>query len=215
MSGSLTSTAPEFILASGSPRRQELTQRLGLVPIVCKSDVPEEPAKGEGPRAYTERLALDKAQAVAQTLVDDLTKPAWILSADTIVVLGDRILEKPQDAQDARKMLLELSGKAHEVITAFCWLHRHDQRRAVRAVTTEVHFKALGEQLIARYVASGEPMDKAGAYGIQGLGGVLVDHIVGSYSCVVGLPIAEVIETLDALGGLGPFPFLDGDVDGQ
>lgn len=210
MSGSLTSTSPEFILASGSPRRKELTQSLGLVPIVCKSDVPEAPAAGEGPRAYTERLALEKAQAVANSLAQDTAMPAWILSADTIVVLGDRILEKPQDAQDARQMLQTLSGQAHEVITAYCWLHRHDQRRAVRAVTTEVHFKVLSDELIARYVASGEPMDKAGAYGIQGLGGVLVEKIIGSYSCVVGLPIAQVIETLDALGGLGPFPFLEG-----
>ena len=196
-----------FILASGSPRRRELTSALGLEPIVLVSSVPEERLAGELPCAYTERLAEEKARAVARSIAhrDDL--PALILAADTIVVLGKEVLEKPVNVEDACAMLMDLSGSTHEVITSFCWLDRHDDRHAVRSVTTRVTFRPVSVGAIARYVATGEPMDKAGAYGIQGLGGAFVERIEGSYSAVVGLPVSAVIEELEALGALKEFPF--------
>lgn len=204
----ITSSNPQIILASGSPRRLELMRALGFEPIVFKSDIPEECGPDEPALDYTQRLARQKAQAVAASINDDAL-PAWILSADTIVVLDGRVLEKPVDADDACAMLRALSGRAHEVITTFCWLDRRQpERHVVESVITKVYFKALSETWITRYVATQEPMDKAGAYGIQGLAGVFVERVEGSYSCVVGLPVTEVVAALDALGGLGPFPFL-------
>lgn len=203
----ITTHDRRFILASGSPRRRELTSALGLEPIVLVSSVPEERTPGESPQGYTERLALDKAEAVAQSIThrDDL--PDYILAADTIVVLGHEVLEKPVDAEDACAMLMDLSGSTHEVITSFCWLERRTHTHRVCSVSTSVTFRAIGAGAIARYVATGEPMDKAGAYGIQGLAGAFVERIEGSYSAVVGLPVSAVIHELEAMGGLDEFPF--------
>ncbi len=208
----ITTQDRRFILASGSPRRRELTSALGLEPIVLVSSVPEERQTGESPQQYTERLARQKAQAVAQSIAhrDDL--PHYILAADTIVVLGGEVLEKPIDAEDACAMLMDLSGSTHEVITSFCWLDRSSDTHRVRSVATSVVFRELSTGAIARYVATGEPMDKAGAYGIQGLGGAFVARIQGSYSAVVGLPISAVIEELEAMGGIEEFPFSLGEI---
>jgi len=125
------------------------------------------------------------------------------------VVFDDRILEKPRDAEDAESMLLSLSDAWHVVVTSFTWRHTGDDRSATRTVATDVRFRAVDEAWVKRYVATGEPMDKAGAYGVQELGGALVAEIRGSYTCVVGLPVCEVIETLEQLGGLTGFPFHD------
>ena len=209
MSDPLSAQRPAFILASGSPRRVELTRQLGLEPLVHKSDVPEAPEPGESALQYTRRLAAQKAAHVAQQLAHRDELPAWVLSADTVVVLDGQILEKPRDAAHARQMLRALSGRAHEVITAFCWRSRLEPERAqTHHVITQVYFKALDEDTIARYVATGEPMDKAGAYGIQGLGGALIARVEGSYTCVVGLPVAEVIDALRELGGISAFPLV-------
>ena len=207
----LHASDPRFILASASPRRRELTQALGLRPVVMASHIDERRAPDEPPQSYCERLATEKARAVAHSSeAAEEGAPRWILAADTVVVLGDRVLEKPDDEADAERMLARLSGTTHEVITSFCWLHRSSQTWRTRSVTTRVRFRDLDARTIAQYVATGEPMDKAGAYGIQGIGGALVAHIEGSYSAVVGLPVAEVIEVLDDLGGLGVYPFVEG-----
>lgn len=205
--GNIDQNQRKFILASGSPRRKELTASIGLEPIVIKSDAEEVRADGESALDYTIRLARDKALAVAEAVAgrDDL--PDWILAADTIVVLDGDILEKPVDREDAIAMLRALSGSTHEVITSYCWLRRGEEPRA-HAVTTEVIFRELDLATIERYVDTGEPMDKAGAYGIQGLGGVFVQSIQGSFTAVVGLPIAAVVDTLRDAGGLTDFPFI-------
>ena len=208
----ITKTSPRVVLASGSPRRLELMQRLGFEPLVFKSDIEEVPRAGESPEAYTLRLAREKGEAVADALADNRELPGWVLSADTIVVFDGAILEKPADEADARAMLARLAGNEHEVITAYCWTWRApgqpvDARvsKAV-AVRASVWMRELTEEHIRRYVASGEPMDKAGSYGIQDLGSTLVRRIDGSYFCVVGLPVCEVVETLEELGGLKGFP---------
>lgn len=193
-----------IVLASGSPRRRNMLERLGFLLHVEVADVPEVPEAGESPDAYTRRLAESKAAAVCERLGDD---PRWVLAADTVVVFEDHILEKPGDAADAESMLLTLSDAWHVVVTSFAWRHGTDGRHATRTVSTDVRFRPLDDGWVRRYVATGEPMDKAGAYGIQGLGAALVSEIRGSYSSVVGLPLCEVIETLEQLGGLTQFPF--------
>ncbi len=212
----ITGSTPSMILASGSPRRLQLCRRIGLEPIVRVSDIPEEQRPQETPEEYACRLAGDKARAVVDSLEDDDSLPGWVLSADTIVVHRQEVLEKPADAADAKVMLRRLSGERHEVITAFCWVWRAPgedaaQRvEAIRSVTSSVWLRALSDQTIANYVATGEPMDKAGSYGIQDVGGVLVRKNEGSYFAIVGLPVCEVMETLDDLGGLGSYPFAGG-----
>ncbi|MFU8802548.1 MAG: Maf family protein, partial [Bradymonadaceae bacterium] len=191
---------PGIILASGSPRRLELTRRIGFEPTVVVSNIPEVYESDETPHEYTRRLALLKAQDVAQNLGKDEEKPAWILSADTIVVKDGAVLEKPLDEDDARRMLKRLSGQWHTVITSFCWLARtlsdDEPRCGVYSVEAGVEFRELSEEMIRRYVATGEPMDKAGSYGIQDVGSTIVRAVKGSYFCVVGLPVCEVIEAL-------------------
>lgn len=206
----ITSSDRRFILASGSPRRRELMSALGFEPIVLVSSVPEERASGEAPAAYTERLARQKAEAVRERISqshagEDL--PRFILAADTIVVLGDEVLEKPRDAAHACEMLAALSGTTHQVITSFCWLDRVGGEKLVRSNSADVHFRELSTGMIARYVATGEPFDKAGAYGIQGLAGAFVSGIEGSYTTIVGLPVSAVVVALEELGGLEEFPF--------
>ncbi len=211
----ITAAQRSIVLASGSPRRLELCQRIGLEPLVRVSDIPEQQATGESPGEYACRLARDKASAVAQTIEEDRDLPGWILSADTIVVHDDEVLEKPVDKADARQMLRRLSGERHEVITAFCWIWRApgvgkaEHKVAVRDIRSAVWLRELSDQTIANYVDTGEPMDKAGSYGIQDVGGVLVRKNEGSYFTIVGLPVCEVMETLDELGGLGAYPFVD------
>lgn len=183
----------EIILASGSPRRREMMERMGFKVHVRPSDIPEIPDENEGPMAYTRRLCEEKARSVSSNLDSDL----WVLAADTVVVQDEKILEKPGDFEHAVSMLKLLSGRWHEVITSFCW-NRADVLK-VESVTTRVKFWDLDAKTIADYVHSGEPMDKAGAYGIQGLGGLLVEEIEGSFHSVVGLPISHVVRMLNAL----------------
>lgn len=202
-----------IILASGSPRRRQLVQRIGMEPIVRVSSIPEEPGEGEGPAAYARRLAREKALSVAEAVADQGDLPDWILAADTVVVHEQKILEKPVDAADARAMLGVLAGNEHEVITAFCWCWRapggspEERKVVVRDVSARVWMRDLSDEMIARYVATEEPMDKAGSYGIQDIGSVLVRRIEGSYFCVVGLPVCEVVEELEGMGGLESYPF--------
>jgi len=181
--------AKGLILASASPRRRELLQQIGVQFRVQVADIDETPQAGETPAAYVARLALGKAQKVAAA-----NPGCVVLGSDTTVVLDDEILGKPENADDAARMLAALAGRRHQVMTAVA-LVKDDQQR-VQTVITNVHFAPLTAAQITAYVATGEPADKAGAYGIQGLGAVLVDAIEGSYSNVVGLPLTETAAML-------------------
>ena len=202
------------ILASKSPRRLDLMRRVGFDPVVMAGSVDEEARDDETPQAYTERLAAEKADYVVSMCAgeDRGNLPMWVLAADTVVVLDDSILEKPGSESEAVEMLMRLSGRWHTVVTSFCWRHRSDERMSVRTVSSRVYFRKLREETIARYVATGEPMDKAGAYGIQDIGATLVREVQGSYFTVVGLPVCEVVEELESLGGLREYPFSGGGV---
>ena len=183
-----------LILASASPRRQEMLRGLGIAFTVRPAAIAEEPRTGESPAAFAARLAGEKARAVAAGLGPD----SWVLAADTVVAVAEQILGKPADAAVAEAMLLKLSDRWHTVFSAFCLLRENEAHGEV--VATEVRFAPASPELIAAYVATGEPLDKAGAYGIQGLGGVLVREIRGSHSNVIGLPLAEVVAALLAQG---------------
>lgn len=198
-------------LASQSPRRRALLAQLGFEPVVRVSEIPEFPAPGEGPVAYTERLAMEKGRAVRDGLTaqERAGGPGWMLAADTTVFVDGVMLEKPQGVADARRMLMALSGREHEVVTGVWLGDVEGEVEVVRSARTAVRFRTLSEQEVARYVATGEPMDKAGAYGIQSLGAFLVEGIRGSYPNVVGLPTTVVLAMMREVGALGEFPFLD------
>jgi septum formation protein len=186
-----------LVLASSSPRRRELLGRLGLEPAVRPADVDETPRRGEAPVDLVVRLASSKAAAsAARREPGDLEEV--VLAADTEVVLDGRVLGKPRDRDDAARMLRWLAGRTHEVVTGVA-VRRGGTARAVR-VTTEVRFRELSDAEIAWYVATGEPDGKAGAYGLQGAGAVLVDRIDGSDTNVIGLPLAETVRLLRQVG---------------
>lgn len=182
-----------LVLASASPRRRELLAAAGLQFDVDPVDVDERRLPGESPADYVERVARLKALAGSARWPE-----ATVLGADTAVVIGDDVLGKPADARAAAAMLRRLSGAAHEVLTGIAVAARGDIRSAVER--TAVWFKVLEEAAIQGYVASGEPMDKAGAYAIQGRAATFVDRIEGSYSNVVGLPVAAVLQLLREVG---------------
>ncbi len=174
-----------LVLASGSPRRRELLSALGLRLEVRPADVDESPRPGEGPGAYVERLAREKATAAARP-------GEWVLAADTAVVVGGEILGKPDDDRDAERMLARLSGREHEVLTGVALLEPTAGSEVSAVETTRVRFARLSADEIRWYVATGEPADKAGAYAVQGLGALLVESLEGSWSNVVGLPLRTV-----------------------
>jgi septum formation protein len=177
-----------IVLASRSPRRAELLRAAGYDFVVRTADIDETPHLNETPRAYVLRLAIEKACAV------HATEDEMVLGADTSVVLGSEIMGKPVDAADATRMLRALSGKQHEVLTGVCV--KRGPHMAAEAASTKVWVALMSEDEIAWYVESGEPMDKAGAYAIQGLASRFVDRIDGSYSNVVGLPVTLVRQLL-------------------
>ncbi|WP_436877788.1 Maf family protein [Siccibacter turicensis] len=183
-------------LASGSPRRAELLTQLGVSFTRVLIDVEEVRQPHESAEAYVRRLSRDKAQAGVAQAPSDLP----VLGADTIVILNGDVLEKPRDAAHASDMLRRLSGQTHQVMTAVTLADRTYLLDCL--VVTDVTFRVLSEEDITRYVASGEPMDKAGAYGIQGLGGCFVRKINGSYHAVVGLPLVETWELLENINSL-------------
>lgn len=181
---------PSLILASASPRRQALLKQLGVHFVVEPAHIDERCAAGEAALDYVRRMAREKAAAI-RSRHDD---PRPVLAADTSVVLDDDILGKPGDHFSALGMLARLSGRTHQVITAVCVDSGAGEE--VIAVQTEVSFLTLDRELCEAYLASGEAWDKAGGYGIQGLGGALVSGIRGSYSNVVGLPLSETWQLL-------------------
>lgn len=198
----------DLVLASTSPRRKELLAQIGFGRpefsfTQVAPDIDETVQQGEAPRDYVRRLAAEKAQA-GLALCADMSQPA-VLGSDTIVVLENKILGKPLDVADAKQTLSELSGRTHTVMTAVALTYKAGEsdstlKISVRLVETQVRFCALSTADIEAYVASKEPMDKAGSYGIQGLGGCFVAAIEGSYSGVVGLPLVETRELLAEVG---------------
>lgn len=184
-----------WILASGSPRRRELLEMLGVPDLTIRpAKGPERATPGAGPEQTVRELALHKAQEVAQTCApEDI-----IIAADTIVYLDGAILGKPRDHDDAVRMLTALSGREHIVYTGVAVLRGGELRQA--AERTAVRFRPLTSGEIERYIATGEPMDKAGAYGIQGKCAIFVDKIDGDYNNVVGLPVAAIYRELKKLG---------------
>jgi septum formation protein len=187
-----------IVLASASPRRQELLKNARVAFVVKPANIPEVRRGGEGAQAFAERMARDKARAIFAGAKDQ-----YVLGADTVVTIAstevsprndDLVLGKPQDQQDAARMLRLLSGRTHQVITGVCLLGCDFED--VRSEATAVHFSALSDVEIRDYVATGEPMDKAGAYAIQGAASRWITKIEGDYSNVVGLPVALVLRML-------------------
>jgi septum formation protein len=181
----------KLVLASGSPRRRKYFEDLGLSFSVHPPDIEESQQPGELSQAYVKRLAEEKARAAAVGKED-----AWIVAADTVIQFRDMILEKPVDKEDARRMLMLLSGTDHLVQTGVCLFNKGSGICEVILVSSQVFFWKFSADTARAYVESGEPMDKAGSYGIQGKGAFLVRRITGSYSNIVGLPLCETVELL-------------------
>ena len=198
-----------LVLASASPRRQELLRAAGIAITVQPTNIPEVPKDGESPKACAERLAREKAWAVFKDRPND-----FVLGADTIVVVGDEILGKPKNAADASRMLRLLSGRTHQVTTGVCLMGPPSNTNSgessksenplgdTRSETTLVTMAGLSDDEIRAYVETGEPMDKAGAYAIQGIASRWIPRIEGDYSNVVGLPLALVYRMLKERGGV-------------
>jgi septum formation protein len=188
----MSASKQRFILASRSPRRVELLGKLGLHPEVIPADIDESPLRGEWPIEYVQRLAREKAKAV--TRLTDVSN-AVVIAADTTIDLDGTILGQPVDERDARRMLKLLSGRAHRVHTAVA-VRAADGTLDTRTVTSVVQMAPITTHMLDWYISTGEPFGKAGAYAVQGAGGVLIEHVKGSMSAVVGLPLRETVELL-------------------
>ncbi len=189
---------PDIVLASASPRRATLLRQIGLAFRIHPSTLDEDgeaPLQGEPPEAFAVRLALSKAMEVAKRLGQGL-----VIGADTVVICDDRILGKPPDRAEAQASLLLLAGRTHRVITGVAVVEAKTGRAEVDTATTSVRMRSFDAEEAARYVASGEPLDKAGAYGIQGQGALLVEEIQGDYFNVVGLPLVLLARLLGRFG---------------
>jgi len=190
-----------LLLASASPRRRDLLSQIGLKFEVFPAEVEEVPAEGRDPAEETVRIALEKAAWVAVRVPPGV----WVLGADTIVVIDGMILGKPRDEEDAAQMLRMIAGRRHRVVTGWGIMRSPDEIARKGFVESVVEIKKLDEQVIKTYVKTGEPMDKAGAYAIQGIGAFMVKAIEGSYTNVVGLPLCEVVEALEEIGAVRIF----------
>jgi septum formation protein len=197
-----------LILASASPRRRELLAQIGLSAQVSPANIDETPLEGESAAQYVERLALTKSGSVVETLAARASSegPFYVIGSDTSVVLDGEILGKPDGEADFERTMRRLSGRSHQVMTAFAVIKIDNSSSPIRqqtvssVVTTDVCFRSLSNLEISRYWQSGEPRDKAGGYGIQGLGSIFVERITGSYSNVVGMPLNELAIVLQDLG---------------
>jgi len=185
----------KFILASASPRRRELLGSIGLDFEIVPSHIPEVRGEGEAPEEYVARLSREKAAAIAREHHD-----RWIIAADTTVLLGEQLLEKPGDVDDAKRMLATIAGKTHIVYTGVTVMNASRDYHDTRVAESEVRMLPLDASEIAWYVTTGEPMDKAGAYAVQGIGAMFIDSIHGSYTNVVGLPLALLFQMLRRAG---------------
>jgi septum formation protein len=190
-----------LVLASASPRRSQILRTLGIDHEVHAAHVDERPQPGESPEAHAERLARAKAAAVA-----GLLPGRWVLAGDTVVTLRGEILGQPRDEDHAVDMLLRLQGRAHRVVSALALVRPDPPRIFSGTQATEVRFHPFDRPRARAYVATGEPLDKAGAYGIQGKGAVLVEEITGDYTGVVGLPVPLLLDLLDVAGRPYRFP---------
>jgi septum formation protein len=210
----------QVILASASPRRKELLERIGFSVKTIPSNIVELRDEEEAPENFVKRMARTKVLSVVERLRTTiytaegeaaqrprraLTNPKeagarWVIGADTIVVLGDDILGKPKDNADAVEALMRLSGREHIVITGFCVFDMRKNKEGLQAVTSTVNFKAISPAEAERYVSVGESLDKAGGYAVQGVGAYLVEYINGSYTNVVGLPLCQVVEMMQEMG---------------
>jgi septum formation protein len=184
-----------FVLASASPRRRELLASIGAEFDVIPSHIPEIRGEGEAPEEYVARLSREKAAAIAAKHAG-----RWIIAADTTVLLGDQLLEKPADAADARRMLAAIAGQTHIVYTGVTLQNAEQAYHDTRVAESEVRMLSLEPRDIAWYVETGEPLDKAGAYAVQGIGAMFIDSIHGSYTNVVGLPLALLFRMLRKAG---------------
>lgn len=185
----------KLVLASSSPRRKQLLEEIGLKFDIFPADIDEDIKKGESPEEHTLRLAEKKAKTAAKKVKD-----SWVIGADTIVFIDNRILGKPSDIHEAREMLLLLSNRYHRVITAFCLFNSATGENIKRVVESMVKIKNLTNKEIEDYLKTGEPLGKAGAYAVQGIGGFMVEKIEGSYTNVVGLPMEEFQKVLEETG---------------
>jgi septum formation protein len=192
----MNSSKPLIWLASASPRRSALLKQIGIAHEVRPVDLDETANAGESPADYVMRLARAKAQALWSRLTGDQRLP--VLGSDTTVALGNAVLGKPQDREDGLRMLRALSGRTHQVYTAVAL--QHERGCEARLSVSDVTMKTLSEDEIAAYWHTGEPADKAGAYGIQGQAAVFIERIAGSYSGIVGLPLYETGELLRTIG---------------
>jgi len=213
----------QLVLASASPRRKELLEKVGFSVKPMPSTVDEDREIAEPAETFVKRMARSKVltvvERIQQTLYPDgetarlgarLTREAplrWVLGADTVVVLGDEILGKPVDHEDGAHMLSRLQGTEHFVLTGFCLYDMRKNKEGIQAVTTQVRFKPMTRVEIEKYLSVGESMDKAGAHAIQGVGGYVVDSLVGSYTNVVGLPLCQVVEMMVEMGATDILPF--------
>ena len=187
----------QLVLASASPRRWELLQQIGLEFQVVPSRAEEQILPGETPEEHVIRLSLDKAKDVANR--DDISG-RWFIGSDTIVLCNTQILGKPEDELHAAAMLRQLSGREHQVLSGYAIIDRQSGKQQSEAVSTKVWFRQLTESEITSYIATGEPVDKAGAYAIQGMGICFVARIEGSYTNVVGLPLCKLTLAMKELG---------------
>jgi septum formation protein len=203
-------TRSPLLLGSASPRRREILAALGLPLVVAAAPIDETPRADEAPLDYLARVTRDKIGAAAR--LPEAAGAGAVLAADTTVILDDRPLGKPADEAEARAMLRALSGRAHRVSTCFALSGPPDVARVrhLETVTSRVVFRALDDDEITAYAATGEGLDKAGAYAIQGIGAFAVARVEGSYSNVVGLPACEVVAALRATGLLARFPLVRG-----
>lgn len=190
--------SPGLVLASGSPRRRHLLEGAGVAHEVMPADVPEEPHPDESPVEMTLRLARDKARAVAARIGAEPSR--LVLGADTTVVLAGEVIGKPRDPEDAVRLLLRLQGRSHTVVTAVAIVDSGSGALHELAVESRVHMRPAAEEEIRAYVATGEPLDKAGAYAIQGEGAWLVQGFEGSRSNIIGLPLEETLSLLARAG---------------
>jgi septum formation protein len=185
--------APQIILASQSPRRSQILRMLGLTFDVMPADVDEQYRAGEDPASHAERLAREKALTIAAARPDGI-----VIGSDTVVIVDGAVLGKPRDTEHAVSMLLQLQGRAHEVATGIALCRGTDILSGVERV--RVQFRRFGESTARSYIATGEPMDKAGAYGIQGFGATLVERIDGDFFAVMGFPVVRFVSLLTRLG---------------
>ncbi len=186
----------KIILASQSPRRKWLLEQIGLEFDIIPSNFDEDIENKKFSKKLIESLAYEKAKEVSQRIDDK----ALIIAADTVVILGEQILGKPVDEADATKMLQKLSGQTHKVITAIAIIDKYEEKTLLNSTISKVKFKKLSEREISDYIKTGEPMDKAGSYGIQAYGSLFVEKVEGCYNNIVGLPLNLLCEMLKSFG---------------